>query len=491
MDKAPHHAHPSRKCANSRRIRAIKGAAQLRLRLRQSDCSVSDMKVAIIGAGITGLAAGYAALKAGRQPLILEASGRIGGVIESQKRDGFLVDFGPNSLRVATPEITQLLEALDIEALDARPGQDVRRIVRNGRLKALPRSQAGLLTTPAWSLKGKLRLLKEPWVAPMQSEDESLADFIERRLGTELLDYAADPFVSGIYAANPKHLSVRWAFPKLYAMERQHGSLIRGFLKNRKQAVRPRTVSFADGMEALPQALARAIGPEHIRLQARLLRLDPEKRELQWEDATGQHRERFDAIAVTVPAQALPQLPWPAAVQKKLSFLSNIPYAPLSVLALGFQQQHLKHPCDGFGFLVPARENKSFLGTIFSSFLFPGRAPKDMHLLTSFMGGMRQPELASLAPEAQVARLCSELKPLLGLCGPPVFVAHRYWPRAVAQYDLDHGKRLEALTAFEAAYPGWSLFGHFRGGVALPACIQQGLSWGRARASIIQQRTKA
>lgn len=438
------------------------------------------MKIAVIGAGVTGLATAYGALRAGFEPLLLEAGPRVGGVLESFSKDGFLVDFGANSLRVATPELTALLAELGLDPLDAQPGQDIRRIVRSGRLQTLPRSQWGLLTTGAWSLKAKLRLLAEPWVPVSTQEDEPFAEFISRRLGPELLDYAADPFVSGIYAADPQKLSLRYAFPKLYKMEREQGSLIKGFLKARgKSLQRPRTVSFRGGMGDLPEALACAVGAERIRLNARITGLDPANKTLEWEDALGAHKERFDAVVVTVPAWAVPQLPWPGVVQKRLSFLQNIPYAPLSVLALGFRKQDLAHPCDGFGFLVPSREQRPFLGTIFSSSLFQGRAPEGMCLLTQFIGGMRQPHLAALPTEVLVKSVCQELHLLLGLRADPAFVAHRFWPQAVAQYGLEHGLVLKELSDFEAEYPGWSFLGHFRSGVSLPQCLEAGLAWAK------------
>ncbi len=430
------------------------------------------MRIAVVGSGITGLCAAYAARRAGAQVRLLERAGRVGGVIETHKEAGFLVDFGPNTLRLALPEVVELIEALGLQTLEAHPGQDRRMIVRNNQLRTLPRSPWGILTTQAWSFWGKLRLLREPWVAPGTGEDESLADFIRRRLGQELLDYGADPFVSGIYASDPQTLSTRWAFSNLYAMEQEAGSLTRGFWSKRKPLVRPRTVSFASGMQALPEALAASLPKDALTLNAHILAIDAEKGQIHWEDTQGQHREFFDKIIITTPAWTT--LPFEKKIQEQLLCLQQIPYAPVSVVALGFKKSQLQ-PLKGFGFLVPAKENKRFLGTLFSSFLFPNSAPEDHCLLTNFIGGQRQPSLAAAPTQTLVDLLCEELAPLLSLSGAPTFVAHRYWPHAVAQYGLQHGKHLEQLLAFQRSFPKIVFTGHFHGGVSLPLCMQQGL----------------
>jgi oxygen-dependent protoporphyrinogen oxidase len=341
---------------------------------------------------------------------------------------------------------------------------------------ALPSGPAGAVATPLFSLRGKMRVLAEPFIARGNVDDESLADLVRRRLGAEILTYAIEPFVAGIYAGDPEKLSARHAFPKLWSLEREHGSFVRGALRMRRTGPRPKMMSFRDGMGALPARLAVMLG-EDLRCQARVESIAETAAgwSVAWIENGQSKRGEAATLVCAIPAFAVPQLPWSAEVRGSLGFLDRIEYPPVSIVALGFRRADVGHPLDGFGMLVPAAEKRQILGTIFSSSLFPGRAPEGEVLLTNFVGGARQPGLAALPDDELVRLVCEDLRALLGVKGEPVFRRIIRWPRAIPQYNRGYGEVLSALEKLEAAHPGLHFVGNYRGGIAAGQCIRNGL----------------
>ena len=349
----------------------------------------------------------------------------------------------------------------------------------------MPLSPLAALTTPLWSLKGKLRALKEPFVKAASPDlDESIADFARRRLGAELYNYAVNPMVAGIYAGDPETLSIKHTFPKLHAFEQEHGGLLRGMIytiKNarRNSANRPskRILSFKNGMAELPQKLAFALGHSlQTNISIDCIQKSKSQWNITWSDSEGKvNKDAFDQLILTIPAHRLKDLPLDPELSNALSSLVTIDYPPVSVLSLGFRQDDVKHPLDGFGFLVPECENRQILGVLFPSSIFPERAPTGEILITVFVGGTRQPGLATADTEALKAIVLPELKELLGVCGKPTFIHHRYWKKAIPQYTLGHCKQLAEMEQIERSYPGLKLVGNYRTGVAVTACIEAAL----------------
>jgi oxygen-dependent protoporphyrinogen oxidase len=358
--------------------------------------------VVVIGAGISGLAAAFRLRQRGLAVEVLEAAPRAGGVIGTRTRDGFLFESGPNSTLDTTPLINALLADLGIaaERRDANAVAATRFIVRGGKLLALPTSPAAFFTTRAFSLQAKLRLMREPFIAPTPAGvEESIAGFVRRRLGNEFLDYAIDPFVAGIYAGDPERISVPAAFPRLLALEQKYGGLIKGQIagarERRKSAETAKNAaasfSFAGGMQTFTDALAAHV-PD-IRCGARVLRLgrsDDGTYTVEG-DATGvPFARRARAVVVAVGAGVAGALVRPLA-RPAADALAAIDYAAVTVAASAYRRADIAHGLAGFGFLVPRKERRSILGTLFSSSMFAGRAPDGAVLLTSFVGGRRNP----------------------------------------------------------------------------------------------------
>lgn len=432
--------------------------------------------VIILGAGLTGLSAAVALKQRGVPVTVLESSPRAGGAVGTEDHDGFLVECGPNSMMVNEPEVAEFLRVTGLDAEIVVPRAKKRFLVRGGKPVALPSGPGGAVTTPLFSLRGKLRVLAEPFVSRGLADDESLAQLVRRRLGREILDYAIEPFVAGIYAGDPEKLSARHAFPKLWNLEKDHGSFIRGAVRARRSGPPQKMISFRQGMGALPARLSGLLGGD-LRCGARVVDIARVGNgwSVSWNEEGRTHRAECAAFVCAVPAFALPRLPWPGDLPAQIDFPDGIEYPPVSIVVLGFRRDAVRHPLDGFGMLVPAVENRKILGTIFSSGLFPGRAPEGHVLLTTFVGGARQPDLAPL-PDAELERLvCADLAALLGAGGPPVFRRIVRWPRAIPQYNLGYGKTLSALEKLEAEHPGLHFVGNYRGGIAAGQCIRNGL----------------
>lgn len=441
--------------------------------------------ILIAGAGITGLTAAWELLRQGREVVVLEASPRPGGAIHTLRQDGWLVEAGPNTLMVDEPNVDDFLAStgLATAALTANPTANKRYIVRHGAPQPVPASPLQGLTTRLFSLGGRLRVLAEPFLpARRDPADESLASFVQRRLGREMLDYAINPFVAGVYAGDPAQLSVRYAFPKVYNLEARYGSLIRGaFALQRARrrsgsTFKTRLVSFPGGLEHLVLHLASALGPR-LRTRHRLTALQrtPAGWSAQVESPAGPAELAASQVILALDAATLADLPIDGQPDPGLASLAAIPYPYVTSVALGFPRSAVAHPLDGFGMLVPAREPAQILGTLFSSTLFPGRAPDGHVLLTSFVGGTRRPDLPGLPDAELVALVLADLARLLGVSGPPAFTQITRWPRAIPQYLVGYDRFLQAMSAAEQRHPGLHLAGHIRDGIALAKCLRGGL----------------
>ena len=444
--------------------------------------------VAIIGAGLTGLAAAYHLYEEDAAAFsVFEAGAQAGGVVHSECTNGYLVEHGPNTLQSIPPILEDILTALDLEGriVEPPPTAKKRYVVRGGQPLPVPDSLKSLLTTDLLSWPAKVRLLREPFASSIPGKaEESVADFVSRRLGQEVLDYAVNPFVGGIYAGDPQHLSLRYAFPRLYELEEEHGSLLKGALFSKHQSTtRRRLFSFDEGLQTLPLALAHKL-EGRIHLQTRVTAI--EKRKGRWV-LTLRHQEkvstrRFDAVIYAAPLHELANIGLSAPLD--LAPLLEVLYPPLSVLALGFRRQDVAHPLDGFGMLVPAAEDAfNILGTLFSSTLFPNRAPEDHVLLTSFVGGMRHPDLGLASTDTLVAIARQDLATLLGVRGEPTFVKRVAWQKAIPQYHLGYGQVHRCLDELEAARPGLFWAGNYRGGVSAGDAMASGQQAARRAAA--------
>ena len=442
-----------------------------------------DVDVVVVGGGISGLAAAFGAQRRGASVEVLDAGARIGGVIGTAHRDGVLYEKGPNSALDTTPLINELLDALSIRAerADASPVAATRFIVRGGRLVPLPTSPGAFLTTPAFTLGAKLRLLREPFIAPAPPDaEESIAAFVRRRLGTEFLDYAIDPFVSGVYAGDPEQISVPAAFPRLHALEQKYGSLIKGQIKGARERKRNAekakntagSFSFRSGMQTVTDALAAAVG--RVMTEVRVQQVE-RGADGMWTVTGTRGGERVVRRARTVvlaaPAYEAAKLVRelaPIATQG----LAAIQYAAIASVASVYRRADIAHSLSGFGFLVPKKEQRQILGSLFSSSMFEGRAPAGAVLLTSFIGGLRNPALPA-KPDTDLAEIVhGELRALVGARNAPLWADITRWTHAIPQYNLGHRERLHPVEDAERALPGLYFCANYRGGVSVGDCIK-------------------
>jgi len=462
--------------------------------------------VAIIGGGITGLTAAFYLKRRGVPVKVYEASDRVGGVIQSLRRDGYLAEFGPNTILETSPKITQLIRDAGLESrkLNPDPNAEARYVVRYGRPIAMPGSPLGFFTTELFSYKAKLAVLREPFVAPRRDGiEESIGQFVIRRFNQEFLDHAIDALVGGIYAGDPYRLSVTHAFPKLKALEDKYGSMIRGQIfgarerKKRGEIAKDRApkFSFDEGLQVLPETLATQLG-DSVKRNSSVTKITQTAGgwTFDFQDANGESRSEHDAVIFCGTAPRLAELeincnsaarlrgPEIGAAQPhrpttlKLSSFSEIRYPPVASVVLGFRRDDVAHPCLGFGMLIPKIAGFKSLGTLFSSSLFPNRAPAGHLTLTTYIGGERYPELASLPEEKLVTLVCEDLRALLGVRGRPTFQHCVFYPKAIPQYNVGYGRFKELMASVETQAPGFFLAGHYRDGVSLSDSILSGIN---------------
>lgn len=440
--------------------------------------------IAIIGAGITGLTAAVRLHEQGFSITVLERASQPGGSIRSVTDQGYLIEAGPNSFQYGAPELKQLVHDLGLEheIVQANPLAKRRYIVRGGRFVPVPASPPALLGSPLFGARTKLSLLTELFTRPrIRTSDLSLAELVRSHFTQELVDYAVNPLIAGIYAGDPEKLSVRHAFPSLWQAERSHGSLIRGMMAGAKQrkvagqsGVAP-IVSFRRGLQTLTDALAAHLPVGSLRLGATVETLLPGRpHRLVWKQEGQNASGEFDAVVLAVPAGPLAQLTLGTLGERPLASLENIPHPPVASLFLGYRREQVAHPLDGFGGLVPMVERRDVLGILFSSSLFPDRAPAGHVGLTVFAGGSRQPGHARLSAGDLLARIDRDLRDLVGATGAPAYLHHTQWPRAIPQYSPGYERWLEQITALESRHAGLFIGGNVRDGISLPDCVKSG-----------------
>jgi len=448
--------------------------------------------VIIIGEGITGLCVAYWLKKRGIKVTVLAKDSEVGGTMKSVQDHGFLYETGANTALETTPLFKELVSDLKLESefVYAHPEGKNRYILRDGILHSMPLGPGSFLSTRLFSFAAKFRVMKEPFIGKATNE-ESIAEFVKRRLGREFLDYAIDPFVAGVFAGKPEQLSVRSAFPKLYALEEKYGGLVKGMIKGaeeRKQRAekakdRAETFSFVSGMQMLPRAIAASLGKSVI-LNAKVTNIrnlttasnepsnEPDARRYLVEYLYNDQEAEMevDNVVFAIPAyEASP-------IVKSLSVdaarvLSSIYYSPIVSIFLGVNRENIGHRLDGFGFLIPSKERRNILGCLWNSCLFAHRAPAGMAALNAFIGGARQPELTTMSDERIIQITLDELKSIMQLSGKPVYLHLTRWQKSIPQYEIGYQHKIDALAQFEESHPGIVLAGNYRGGISVGDCV--------------------
>jgi oxygen-dependent protoporphyrinogen oxidase len=459
--------------------------------------------IAIIGGGITGLTAAFYLKQRGLPVMLFEADDRVGGVIRTVRRGGYLAESGPNSILETSPVISSLVRELGLESrrVYSNPAAEKRYVVRDKKPVEIPISAAGFLTTPLFSLSAKLRVLAEPFIGPAPAGmEESIAQFVQRRLGQEFLDYAIDPLVAGVYAGSPQKLSVSQAFPKLHALEQRYRSLFLGQILGARARKRSGEVSkqnakkfsFDDGLQVLIGALqSRLEGDIQTAAPVRSLRRADKGWFIEMEPYARGSPAECSAVLLALPSHRIACLDIRTAPALNVSSLAEVYYPPVASVVLGFRRADVAHPLDGFGMLIPEKERFNILGALFSSSLFPRRAPEGEVTLTCYIGGARQPLLPLNPPNVLTEIAVKDLGTILGVRGRPTFQHVAVYRQAIPQYNLGFGKVRALMADMELKAPGLFVAGHARDGVSLGDSIVSGHSVaGRIQTFLVSDRTR-
>lgn len=457
----------------------------------------SAVDVAIVGGGISGLAAAWELQKGRVSTCVLEASARSGGVILTERFDGWTIDAGPDSILVQKPAAVSLCRELGIgDRLHATLTPRTAYVLRDGRLHPLiegsalgfPIRAAPLATSSLFTWAGKLRMAAEAVIPRRAGDgDESLASFVRRRFGDEAVDYLAEPLLAGIHAGDVDRLSTKALFPRLLEVERTHGSVIRGF---RALRVTPSEqgafVSLPGGTMELVEALEGALQPGTIRVSSRAS-------ELRWASGfavdTPEGTVQARAVILAVPAYAAAALL--RSIDTGVSGLcETIGYASTATVAFGYRREQVAHALQGTGFVVPRAERSPLLASTWVSSKWPRRAPENYVLLRAFLGGGRDPHRLerSDAELREVAR--EELSEILGISGDPVFEPRVYrWTRQSPQYEVGHLDRVAAIEQRLAAVPGLFVAGSGFRAIGIPDCVQDGRAQAARAAAFVAGRS--
>ncbi len=452
-------------------------------------------KIIIIGGGISGLATAWLlrakAQASGRelQITLLEKEERIGGKIQSIKTDGYTCEWGPNGFLDSKPQTLDLCRALGVESNLHRSNDNARKrfIYSGGELHQLPDGAPTFLASRLISWPGKLRLALEP--TPFISSapvgvDETLGDFGRRRLGGEALDKLIAPMVSGIFAGDPETMSLESCFPRIAELEREYGGLIRAMImlakKKKKDIAEGKVVSsaagpggvltsFREGIQYLSDAVATSLG-EIVKTGFAVTTVQKGRGgayQVVCSDGTC-----FDADQVVVASPAFAAAEMLATLDNGISgVLKQIPYASMTVVCFGYSREQIKRSLDGFGYLIPKKEGRSTLGTLWDSSMFENRAAGNKVLLRSMMGGACFPEYVNLSDDEVVARVRQDLQMTMGIDSAPEFVRIFRHPQAIPQYTVGHGARLQKLAGMLKAHQGLILTGNSYRGIGLNDCV--------------------
>ncbi len=444
--------------------------------------TTKTIKIAILGAGISGLATAFWLDKDGFDITVIEAKDKAGGSMETTFKNGFLIDSGPNSGLETSPLISQIVESVGLkdEMIYANEEGDKRYILKNDELHALPMNPFAFLKTGLFSPLAKLRLIAEPFIG--KSKDgyyQSISQFVKRRLGHEFLDFAIDPFVSGVFAGDPDSLSVKSAFPKLYRLEEIYGGLIKGMIlgaKERKERSEQskqsaRMFSFKKGMQSFPESIAKNL-KGNLLFNSHVEKVIQKKNRFKIQYSCDNKKKELmtDIVLSTIPAYKT--IPLFSELDNEIkTHVNDIYYPPVKVLHLGFKKESIGRDLDGFGFLIPKKENKPFLGAIWSSVIFSNRADDDKAAFTLFLGGSRSPGLLDNETSELVDQVIKEFKKIMKIEEDPIFTYERLWSKAIPQYNIGYIEHERYFEKFEMMNPGIFLSGNFRGGISVGDCV--------------------
>lgn len=451
-------------------------------------------RIAIIGGGISGLSAAFELeqqRKSGAELeyVLYESSSRLGGVLRTERIDGCLVEAGPDSFITEKPWASDLCRSLGLgdQLIGSNDADRKTYILTRGRLVEMPDGLMFMVPTkilptglsPLFSWKTKLRMSQELFHPPRAVEhDESVADFIERHYGREMVDRLADPLLSGVYGGESANLSVRAVLPRFAEMEKTHGSLGRAMLAARKKMRQgprkpapPLFTSLKNGMQHLAEEITSRLMQASLLTNARVQAIQPEGGG--WVVSAGMQSDQFDAVVLALPGVAAADVVRLASAELA-SELAAVQYSSSITVGLGYDREVRKSLPAGFGFLVPRSEGKRLLAATFVHNKFPHRAPEDRALLRCFFAGSNAENVWPLSDDQIVGIVRNELQQIIGLRAEPLFARVYKWKSAMAQYSVGHLDRLERIERLRRQLPGLALAGNAYRGIGVPDCVRSG-----------------
>ncbi|KVH92777.1 Amine oxidase [Cynara cardunculus var. scolymus] len=466
------------------------------------DNQIPARRVAVVGAGVSGLAAAYKLKVHGMNVTVFETDGRAGGKLRSISQDGLIWDEGANTMTESEADVSSLLDNLGLR----------------DQQQFIPSNPIALIRSSFLSPQSKFQILWEPflWKKNSSETQESVGGFFQRHFGKEVVEYLIDPVVAGTSGSDPESLSMRHAFPELWDLERRYGSVISGAIQsmlsskggkksppgNRKR--RRGSFSFFGGMQTLTNALCKEFGQHELNLQSKVLEMSYSCSD---NSAIGNwsifcapvqnkqlNQQPFDAVIMTAPLGNVKEM----KITKRgspflLNFIPEVSYMPVSVIISTFKKENVKRPLEGFGVLVPAKEQENglkTLGTLFSSMMFPDRCHKDLYLYTTFVGGSRNKELAKASREELKEIVTCDLRQLLGAEGEPHMLTHYYWSKAFPLYGRDYDSVVEAIEKMEKELPGYFYAGNHKGGISVGKAISSGCKAAESVISYLDSHSK-
>lgn len=448
--------------------------------------------IIVIGAGLTGLTTAYTLARKGKQVMVVEQMEVPGGQIQTHEEKGFVFESGPNTGTVSEPEVAELMADLEKTSggqcmMETAPDASKRRLIWKGnQFHDLPSGLVSAVTTPLFTLADKFRILGEPWRKKGTDPDESVGSLARRRLGRSFVDYAVDPFLSGIYAGNPDTLVTRYALPKLYRLEQDYGSFIRGSIAKAKEPKSDRDrlatkkiFSAKGGLGRITHAMADYMGGERLILGAKDVTVKPTDNgwTVTYTDKAGT-LQQIDGhhVVTTCGAYALPQI-LPFIDREEMQRVNNLKYAPVIQISVGVNDT-FGGDYQAFGALVPTCEKKPVLGILYPSACFSGRAPEGGALFSYFIGGIKHPEMLDMSDGrlTDLAEECFHSMLKFPATAKPDLIRIFRHQHAIPQYEISTGERMDTVERLQNAYPGLHIAGNLRNGIGMGHRIKQGIT---------------
>ncbi len=444
-----------------------------------------DTEITIIGAGLTGLTLAFLLKKAGRKVTLIEQNKYVGGVIRTAEEDGFIYEKGPSTGTIANAELIRLFDFLEgkCELETANKASKKRWILKNDNWHALPSGIFKGIATPLFTFKDKFRLVGEPFRSRGENQNETVAELVKRRMGQSFLDYAIDPFISGIYAGNPHTLITRFALPKLYNLEQEYGSFIGGAMQKARakktileKRVTKEVFSVKGGLRNLISALENEIGKENFILGCKNVKINKSDSGYStcFNDSKGEAMSVNSQIAVsTVGAYNLPDL-LPFIDAEKIKEITKLQYAKIALAVVGYKNwTGIK--LNAFGGLIPTKEQKDVLGILFPSSIFENRAPQNGALFSVFMGGIKRDDVYVRSEEELMQTAKNAVDKMLKNKQPnPDLIKIFKYEHSIPQYEITSEQRFKAISEIENKHKGLILAGNIRNGIGMADRVKQG-----------------